>query len=74
VDCAAVPPKAVFSTTSNNASRVLLSELFVGMFEAAGIGYEAQLEDSTLFFGETLDFGNWDFGEWACRARPGSPG
>jgi peptide/nickel transport system substrate-binding protein len=74
VDCAAVPPKAVFSTTSNNASRVLLSELFVGMFEAAGIGYEAQLEDSTLFFGETLDFGNWDFGEWAWSGSAGFSG
>ena len=37
---------------------MLLSELFVEMFADAGIGYEAQLEDSSLFFGETLDFGN----------------
>jgi ABC-type transport system substrate-binding protein len=74
VDCAAVPPKAVFSTTSNNAARVLLSELFIDMFDAAGIVYEAQLEDSTLFFGETLDFGNWDFGEWAWVGTPGFAG
>jgi peptide/nickel transport system substrate-binding protein len=71
VDCAAVPPKAVFSTTSNNASRVLLSELFIEMFAAAGIEYEAQLEDSTLFFGETLDFGNFDLGEWAWSGSAG---
>ncbi|MFH1329295.1 MAG: ABC transporter substrate-binding protein [Actinomycetota bacterium] len=74
VDCAAVPPKAVFSTTSNNAARVLLSELFIEMFNAAGIAYEAQLEDSSLFFGETLDFGNWDFGEWAWVGTPGLAG
>jgi len=71
VDCEATPPKAVFTTTSNNATRVLLSELFVQMFEDAGIGYEAQLEDSTLFFGETMDFGNWDLGEWAWVGSPG---
>lgn len=55
----------VFSTTSNNDGRVKMSELFVGMFEAAGIPYENDLEDSSLFFGETLDNGTWDFGEWA---------
>ena len=54
VDCTATPPKAVFTTTSNNATRVLLSELFIQMFADAGIGYEAQLEDSSLFFGETI--------------------
>ncbi|MBM3695559.1 MAG: hypothetical protein FJW79_06465 [Actinobacteria bacterium] len=74
VDCAAVPPKAVFSTTSNNAARVLLSELFIDMFAAAGIGYEPQLEDSSLFFGDTLAFGLWDLGEWAWVGTPGFAG
>jgi peptide/nickel transport system substrate-binding protein len=73
-DCDAVPPKAVFSTTSNNDARVTLSQLFVQMFEDAGIEYETALEDSSLFFGETLDFGNWDFGEWAWSGSPGSTG
>jgi peptide/nickel transport system substrate-binding protein len=73
-DCDAVPPFAVFSTTSNNDARVTLSQLFIQMFEDAGIGYEAQLEDSSLFFGETLDFGNWDLGEWAWVGTPGLAG
>ena len=53
----------VFSTTSNNDARVKLSELFVDMFADVGIEYTNDLEDSQIFFGETLDFGNWDFGE-----------
>ncbi len=64
----------VFSTTSNNDARVKLSELFVGMFEASGIPYENQLEDSQLFFGETLDNGKWDLGEWAWVGSPGLSG
>ncbi|MCJ7780855.1 MAG: ABC transporter substrate-binding protein [Acidimicrobiia bacterium] len=64
----------VFSTTSNNDARVKMSELFVDMFTAAGIPYENQLEDSTLFFGETLDNGLWDFGEWAWVGSPGLSG
>ena len=74
VDCTATPPKAVFTTTSNNSARVLLSELFIQMFADAGIGYEAQLEDSSLFFGETIDFGNFDLGEWAWVGTPGLAG
>ena len=66
--------KAIFSTTSNNDARVTLSELFVSMFEEAGIEYEAQLEDSSLFFGETLDFGNIDLGEFAWVGTPGFAG
>lgn len=64
----------VFSTTSNNDARVKMSELFVGMFEASGIPYENQLEDSQLFFGETLDNGVFDLGEWAWVGSPGLSG
>jgi peptide/nickel transport system substrate-binding protein len=74
VDCDANPPKAIFSTTSNNDARVTLSQLFISMMADAGIEYEAQLEDSSLFFGETLDFGNWDLGEWAWVGTPGFAG
>ena len=73
-DCDARPVTAVFSTTSNNDARVLLSQLFIDMFAEVGIEYEAQLEDSSLFFGETLDFGNWDLGEWAWLGTPGFAG
>jgi peptide/nickel transport system substrate-binding protein len=64
----------VFSTTSNNDARVKMSELFVGMFEASGIPYENQLQDSQLFFGETLDNGIFDLGEWAWVGSPGLSG
>ncbi len=64
----------VFSTTSNNDARVKLSELFVNMFADVGVEYENQLEDSQLFFGETLDNGLWDFGEWAWLGSPGFSG
>jgi peptide/nickel transport system substrate-binding protein len=67
-------PHTVFTTTSNNDARVLLAELFVVMFDEACISYEAQLEDSSLFFGETQDFGRWDLGEWAWLGTPGFAG
>ncbi len=64
----------VFGTTSNNDARVKLSELFVNMFQDVGVNYENKLEDSQLFFGETLDNGLWDLGEWAWLGSPGTPG
>ena len=64
----------VFTTTSNNDARVKMSELFVSMFEASGIPFENELEDSQLFFGETLDNGVWDLGEWAWQGSPGLSG
>jgi len=74
VEAAGVECSVVFSTTSNNDARVKMSELFVGMFEKSGIPYENQLEDSQLFFGETLDNGKWDLGEWAWVGSPGLSG
>jgi len=71
---AGVECSVVFSTTSNNDARVKMSELFVGMFDASGIPYENQLEDSQLFFGETLDNGKFDLGEWAWVGSPGLSG
>ena len=41
------------------------------MVADAGIEYEIQLEPSSLFFGETLEFGNWDLGEWAWSSTAG---
>jgi ABC-type transport system substrate-binding protein len=73
-DCDARPVTTVFSTTSNNDARVTLSQLFVEMFEDVGIIYVNELEDSSLFFGETLDFGLWDLGEFAWVGTPGFAG
>ena len=44
------------------------------MFADVGIIYENQLEESSVFFGETLDFGNWDLAEWAWIGSPGLAG
>ena len=66
--------ETVFTTTSNNDARVKLSELFVDMFTAVGIVYENALEDSQLFFGETIINGNYDLGEWAWIGSPGLSG
>ena len=74
VEAAGKECSVVFSTTSNNDARVKMSELFVGMFDKSGIPYENQLEDSQLFFGETLDNGKWDLGEWAWVGSPGLSG
>ncbi len=66
--------EVVFSTTSNNDARVKMSELFVEMFAAADMPYTNELQDSALFFGETLDNGKWDLGEWAWVGTPGLAG
>jgi peptide/nickel transport system substrate-binding protein len=71
VDCEATPPTVVFTTTFNSPARVLLSQLLIDMFADVGITYEAELEDSVLFFGDTLDLGTWDVGEWSFEGRPG---
>ena len=60
----------VFSTTSNNDARVQISQHLIDMFAASGIPYENQLEDSSVFFGETFDNGKWDLGEWAWLGEP----
>jgi ABC-type transport system substrate-binding protein len=64
----------VFTTTSGTEIREQLAELFTEMFAAIGVEYEIDLEPSTLFFGETLDSGNWDLGEWAWVGTPGFAG
>jgi len=73
-DCAANPVKVIFSTTSNNTARARLAELFDSFFQAIGIDYEIDLEDSQLYFGDTLNGGTWDLGEWAWLGSPGLSG
>ena len=73
-DCAANPVKVIFSTTSNNTARARLAELFNEFFTAIGIDYETDLEDSSLYFGDTLNGGTFDLGEWAWLGSPGLSG
>jgi peptide/nickel transport system substrate-binding protein len=65
----------VFSTTSNNDDRVRIAEMLVDMLgRDLGLEFENQLEDSQIFFGETLDRGLWDVGSWAWVGSPGYMG
>ncbi len=64
----------VFSTTSNADMRPRLADLYVDMFAEAGIPITLDLLDSQLFFGEVLDDGLWDLGQWAWVGEPGFSG
>ena len=74
VDCEATPPTVVFTTTFNSPARLLLSQVLIEMFADVGLAYEAELEDSVLFFGDTLDLGTWDLAGWSQEGRPGLAG
>jgi peptide/nickel transport system substrate-binding protein len=64
----------VFSTTSNADMRPRLADLYVDMLTEAGIPITLDLLDSQLFFGEVLDDGLWDVGQWAWVGAPGLSG
>jgi len=65
---------SVIFTTTRRDSRVVMSELFLNMFEASGIPFENQLEDSQLFLGATISRGEYDLSGWAWRSTPGLSG
>jgi ABC-type transport system substrate-binding protein len=73
-DCLATPPQLVFSTSSNADERPRIADKLVEMLGVVGIEVELQLEDSQLFFGDTLDAGTWDVGWWAWVLTPGATG
>ncbi len=73
-DCEANPPVMIFSTTSNADERPRIADNLKTVLGAVGIEVELQLEDSQLYFGETLDRGTWDVGWWAWVAEPGASG
>lgn len=71
-DCATDVPTVVFSTTSDGDVAVRLAEQLPEMLAKAGISVEVQLEESQLFFGDTLDLGTWDVGFWAWVGGSGA--
>ena len=73
-DCAANPVKVIFSTTSNNDARQKIAQIVGENLTAIGIDYEQQLEDSSLFFGESAPNGTTDLQEWAWLGTPGLAG
>ncbi|NND04414.1 MAG: hypothetical protein HKN91_16685 [Acidimicrobiia bacterium] len=71
-DCAADPPRLIYSTTSNADFRPLVAEQIARQLAEVGIDVELQLEDSQLFFGDTLELGQWDVGNWAWVGGSGT--
>ena len=69
-DCVADPPGVVFTTTSNAAERPGIAELLANMWSDVGVDVELQLEDSSLFFGESAPQGTYDIGMWAWLIGP----
>ena len=64
-------PRVVLTASSASATTVAMAGDVVVMLDRAGFAAELQLEDSALFFGTTLDNGNWDLGTWRMNAGPG---
>ncbi len=73
-DCVAEPPRIVYSTTSNADFRPAVAEQLTIQLAAAGIDVELDLEDSQIFFGDTVQDGTWDVGSWAWAGVSGSAG
>lgn len=71
VDLAGKDCSVIFTTNESNEERAELADLFVEMFTAAGIPYENQLEDSWLFFGDTISDGEFDLALWAYQGSAG---
>ena len=70
VDCVADPPTAVFVTTAADV-RMQLAAALGPMFADAGITYRSETDPALVFFGDTLDFGNYDLGGWSWVGHPG---
>ncbi|MCJ7724998.1 MAG: ABC transporter substrate-binding protein [Acidimicrobiia bacterium] len=67
-------PRLVITTSSDSTATVTMAGDIVVMLNEAGIGAELQLEDSALFFGQTLDNGTWDVAAWRFEGSPGRTG
>ncbi len=73
-DCAADPPPVVLSTTSNADERPAIMRAVAEMLAEVGVAAELDLQDSTVFFGDTIDAGTFDVGIWAWVGTPGLAG
>jgi len=71
-DCEAEPPRMVYSTTSNDEFRSAVAKQVAAQLAAIGITVVLELEDSQIFFGETVEGGTWDVGNWAWAGSSGS--
>jgi len=60
----------VLTTTTNGQSRVQLTRALASQLTAAGIRSEVRLEDSSLFFGDTVPAGRFEAGVWGTPDAP----
>ncbi len=65
VDDPSLRPAARLFTTGNGEYRIRIGDALESRFDAVGIPYEAEYQDSVVFFGETLTSGTFDVGMWA---------
>ena len=59
---------SVVTTTGNADERPRIVQALRPAFAAAGVAYEARLEDSQVFFQQTIVDGSYDIGLWAWIA------
>ena len=62
-------PRVVLTVASERSAE--LAGTLVTMLREAGFDAELQLEESTLFFGTTVDNGSWDVSSWRFGGGPG---
>jgi len=67
-------PRLVVTASSDSTATVAMAGEIVVMLNEAGIGAELQLEDPSLFLGQTLDNGTWDVAAWKFEGSPGRAG
>lgn len=56
---------SILGTTCEGDSRYRIKDALEPSFMAAGVSYESECIDSSVFFGETIDEGSFDIGMWA---------
>jgi ABC-type transport system substrate-binding protein len=73
-DCDADPPLAILTTTNNAEERPRIARYLKSALGNVGIQVQLELEDSQVFFGDTLNDGTWDMGWFAWAWNAGATG
>ncbi|MEX1208781.1 MAG: ABC transporter substrate-binding protein [Acidimicrobiia bacterium] len=69
VDCTTRPVRAVLTVVRGD-TRIRLAQLVAAMLGNAGIRTDVVVEDSAVFFDDTLDFGIYDMASWGWQGAP----
>jgi ABC-type transport system substrate-binding protein len=73
-DCGIDPPQVTFSAASDVGEGARVADYLVGALGNVGVDVEVELEESQVFFGETLYDGTWDVGWFPWAQNPGATG